>query len=215
MVLLLEIHRVHGHDFLCPKEKEQSHFHSPCDPPWLHANVGLVRRQIHSWRPQHVLRPVEHIRAHRYVLVLLVGRSWTMDPTVSMVEEIPDRPSNGSIRPGDGSRVPASFHRLQLPESVRLVDRYACLHVLLPVPRLLHRGIQEEEIYGAAEEEGRRGEKTARKEWLGETQRCQRKRGDLREPIQNGHRLHLRQRSQEPSVYRQQGLQGIISGWER
>lgn len=86
-----------------------------------------------------------------------------MDPTVSMVEEILDRPSNGSIRAGNDPRVPASFHRLQLPEGVRLVDRSACRHVLLPVPRLLHRGIQEEKIYGAAEEEeeGRRGEKRA------------------------------------------------------
>lgn len=48
----------------------------------------------------------------------------------------------GSIRPDYGTRFPTAVHRLQLPESFRLVDRNARCDVLLPVQRVLPEHIQ-------------------------------------------------------------------------
>lgn len=62
-----------------------------------------------------------------------------------MVEEIPDHSANDPVHPRDDPCIPAAFHRLQLSESIRLVDRHARRDVLFSLPRLLQRSVQKEE----------------------------------------------------------------------
>lgn len=57
----------------------------------------------------------------------------------------------GAVRRDHGARIPAPVHRLQLPARVRLVDRNARGHVLLPLQGVLQPGLQQEAA------EGRRG----------------------------------------------------------
>lgn len=134
VVLLLQVHRVHGHDLLCSAKEEQPHLDVARDSPRLHANVGLVRRQVHARWSQHVLWSTEHLRPYRDVLVLPSFRLRPEDSTLSLVEEIPDESANDSIRSRDDPRLPIALCRLQLSEGVRLVDRLARRHVLLLVP---------------------------------------------------------------------------------
>lgn len=55
---------------------------------------------ISRWT-QYVLRTPQHVRAHHNVRVLHVGRHWAGNAEILVVEEIFDRPSNGTrkIRP--------------------------------------------------------------------------------------------------------------------
>lgn len=48
----------------------------------------------------------------------------------------------GAIRGNYGARLPATVHRLQLPEGLCLVDRNARFHVPVPVQRILPIHIQ-------------------------------------------------------------------------
>lgn len=94
-------------------------------------------------RPQHILRSSEHVCAHYHVRVLLVGRTRPQCTEILVVEEIFDHPSNVAILGYHGSRIPVAVHRLQLPESVRLVDRHARRDVLLPFQGVLQTTIFE------------------------------------------------------------------------
>jgi len=47
-------------------------------------------------RSQHVLRAAQHVRAHHHVLVLHVGRHWSTNAKVPLVEEILDCAPNGT-----------------------------------------------------------------------------------------------------------------------
>lgn len=60
-----------------------------------------------------------------------------------MVEEVFDLTANGAVLGHHGARFPTVIHRLQLPESVRLVDRHARRHVLLLIQRILQTTIHE------------------------------------------------------------------------
>uniref|UniRef100_A0A8D8IEZ7 (northern house mosquito) hypothetical protein n=1 Tax=Culex pipiens TaxID=7175 RepID=A0A8D8IEZ7_CULPI len=111
----------------------------------MHAHVRVVRRQVHSRWPQHLLRTAQHLRPHRDVHVLPVLRPRTPVPEVPLVEEVPHLPADGPVCGNHGARVPAALHRLQLPEGVRLVDRNARRHVLLPVQRVLPEHVQSEQ----------------------------------------------------------------------
>lgn len=50
----------------------------------------------------------------------------------------------GSIHLGDGPCIPITVHRLQLPQGLRMVDRNARRHVLLPLLQFLQRNLQQE-----------------------------------------------------------------------
>lgn len=126
-----------------------------------HALISAFR-----W-PQHLLRTAQHLRPHRDVHVLPVLSPRTPVPEVPLVEEVSHLPADGkttSSTPAEecfliedcsnlsgpvcghhGARVPAALHRLQLPEGVRLVDRNARRHVLLPVQRVLPEHVQSEQ----------------------------------------------------------------------
>lgn len=104
------------------------------------------------------LRTPEHVRSHRNVHVLHAGRDGSETAAVPLVEEIPDRLPNDTVRRGDDPRVSTALHRLQLPEGVRLVDRSARDHVLLLVQRILPAVLPaEEEANGERREEGSPG----------------------------------------------------------
>lgn len=60
-----------------------------------------------------------------------------------MVEEVFDHAANVAVLGHHDSRFPTVIHRLQLPESVRLVDRHARRHVLLLVQRILQTTVHE------------------------------------------------------------------------
>ncbi|KAK9738442.1 GNS1/SUR4 family [Popillia japonica] len=53
-----------------------------------------------------------------------------------------------TIRRDNGARLPITIHRLQLPTCLRLVDRPARRHVLLPIQGILHAIVQQEEEGG-------------------------------------------------------------------
>lgn len=61
-----------------------------------------------------------------------------------MVEEVPDDVADGPVRGDHGPRLPIALHRLQLSPCLRLVDRDARRHVLLPIQGLLHPNVQQE-----------------------------------------------------------------------
>lgn len=60
-----------------------------------------------------------------------------------MVEKVPDWFPDGSIRRHYGSRIPTLLHRLQLPQSVRPLDRVPRRPLLLPLQRFLPENLQE------------------------------------------------------------------------
>uniref|UniRef100_A0A0A9VVS1 50S ribosomal protein L25 n=1 Tax=Lygus hesperus TaxID=30085 RepID=A0A0A9VVS1_LYGHE len=108
----------------------------------MHADERLVWRQIHTRWPQYVLRIVEHVRSHHHVQLLPPLSHRTPNAKVPLVEEVPHLPPNGPVCRYNGPRLPATFHRLQLSQSLRLVDRNACRHVLLPLQRVLQPVLQ-------------------------------------------------------------------------
>lgn len=94
-------------------------------------------------RSQHLLRSAEHIRTHHNVLVLFTGRAGTERAEILVVEEILDHAANAAVLGHHGARFPTVIHQLQLPKSVRLVDRHARRHVLLPIQRVLQTTVFE------------------------------------------------------------------------
>lgn len=83
-------------DILCPAQEKLAHLDAARDPPRLHAHVRVVRREVHPGRSQHLLRPAQHLRAHRHVLLLLAGRVRAALPEVPVVEEVPHRTADGN-----------------------------------------------------------------------------------------------------------------------
>lgn len=73
------------------------------------------------------------------------------------MEEIRHHHPNDSIRFSDGTRIPIALHRLQLSESVRLVDWNARGHVLFLILQLLQTNVPQE---GAEGESGRQQKRT-------------------------------------------------------
>jgi hypothetical protein len=60
-----------------------------------------------------------------------------------VVEEVFDFTSNDSVLGNHDSRIPIAVYRLQLPQGIRLVDRYARRNVLLPFQGVLQTAILE------------------------------------------------------------------------
>lgn len=46
VVLLQQIHGVHGHTFLRAAQEKRARVYSACDTPRHHAHVGVVRTQV-------------------------------------------------------------------------------------------------------------------------------------------------------------------------
>lgn len=97
----------------------------------------MVRRQVHARRSFDILRLAQHLRTYYYVLVLYARSYGPTHEEVPVVEEVPYYFTDGPVRGYHGARLPTAVHRLRLPASVRLVDRHARRHVLLPFQRLL------------------------------------------------------------------------------
>ncbi|ODM94487.1 hypothetical protein Ocin01_12191 [Orchesella cincta] len=118
-------------------QEVQPREHAARDPPRDNANVGVVRGKVHPGRSLDVLRPAEHVRAHNNVRVLHAGSARPRVPKVPLVEEAPDhRPDNPVHRDRD-PLVPAALHRVQVPESVRVVDRLSRVTFLGAVFQIL------------------------------------------------------------------------------
>lgn len=94
---------------------------------------------------QHLLWFSEHLRTHNHVFVLFPGGAWAANTAISVVEEISDHLANGPVHLSDDPCIPIAFHRLQLPERLRLVYRTTRNNVLFPLPQLLQRNVQEED----------------------------------------------------------------------
>lgn len=112
----------------------------------LNFYYSLVGRQIHARRPLVILRLPQRLRSHRHVLLLYACRNRTTNAALSLVEEILDTSADGAIRCRDGSRIPASLlQSMQLSNFIRLVDRNACMYVLLLVQEFLQWSIPKGE----------------------------------------------------------------------
>lgn len=98
-----------------------------------------------SRRPLDLLRFVEHLRPHRDVHVLSSGGNGSKGAAVPLVEEVSNRLPDAAVHRHHGPRLPVAFHRVQLSEGVRLVDRSARRHVPLPVQGVLSAKLPAEE----------------------------------------------------------------------
>lgn len=138
VVLLQQIHGVHGYTFLRAAQEKRARVHSACDTPRHHAHVGVVRTQVCTRWSQHILRPAQYLRPYRDVLLLYGVCDGPQVPEVHLVEEVPHRLPDGPVRadlqPPAASVVPAV---MPVPARLRLLDRHARLPVPLPVQRLL------------------------------------------------------------------------------
>jgi len=69
--------------------------------------TSLVGCKIHARRSQHILWIPQHFRSHYYVHILHDGCNWTGNAKISLVEEILDNFTDGTIYWNHGACLPA------------------------------------------------------------------------------------------------------------
>lgn len=84
-------------DLLCAKKEIRSRVNPPCNTPRRDADVGLVRCQVHTWRPFYVLRTFEYFCSHHHVYLLYARCHGTSHEEIPLVEEIPHHLTNGEL----------------------------------------------------------------------------------------------------------------------
>ena len=87
---------------------------------------------------------MQHAGSRCYVFLLFYGSHGSAVSKISLVEEVPDRFSDGSIRVRRFAQLATVFHRVRLPESLLLGFSDTDDHLLHTFQKLSYRGVHKE-----------------------------------------------------------------------